>query len=165
MKGTINLNLDINHINLTEKPKLSNITHTFISQNGVFIIVSKLNPNEMPSCFTELFYPNNSAKLYYNNFSTAGGANNENQTLTKNLIISNLLNSNHNFNYADNIIKLNLMAQENDKDLTKKIMESQQTNPVAKYLIIKPQRAGMQTSEMHIPISAYNRTLKFKDEN
>ena len=68
-------------------------------------------------------------------------------------------------NYADKIIKLNLIAHENDKDLASKVRESQQTNPAAKYLIIKPQRAGMQTSEMHIPISAYNRTLKFKDEN
>ena len=165
LKGIINSDLDLNHINFTGKPKLSNITHTFISQNGVFIIVGKLNPNEMPSCYTELFYPSNSSKVYYNKLSTAVRINNENQTLTKNLIISKLLNSNHNFDYADNIIKLNLMAHENDKNLAKKVRESQQTNPVAKYLIIKPQRAGMQTSEMHIPISAYNRTLKFKDEN
>jgi len=69
LKGIINSDLDLNHINFTERPKLSNITHTFISQNGVFIIVGKLNPNEMPSCYTELFYPINSTKLYYNNFS------------------------------------------------------------------------------------------------
>jgi len=49
--------------------------------------------------------------------------------------------------------------------LAKKIQTARTVNKTAHRLIIKPERAGLQISEIQIPLSAYDRAIKYKDEN
>ena len=76
-----------------------------------------------------------------------------------------MLNSDDNFESSSNTIGLNLSAHENHQHLAQKIRTYRKTNANADNLVIKVQRAGLQLGEMQIPISAYDRTQKFKDGN
>jgi len=159
--------IDINQttLNLLNNLGSPNIQHAIVSQSGVFVFVNKLSPPDLTSCYTKIFYPSSSSKKYYHSFSNTSKKNIENLIFTKNLIISNLLNSNEDFDNFESIISLNLKAHESYKHLAQKIRNHRKTNATAENLVIRPQRAGLQMSEMQIPISAYDRTQKFKDEN
>lgn len=161
LKRIIEADFSLTNVKLLNLSQLSYVKETIVSKDGVFIFIDKLRPIDMPYCYTEIFYPKNNSKIYYDSFSHIT----KYEGLTKNLIISQLFSPNYTFDKLKNTIIVNLNEYENHNDLAQKIYRARQLNKFAKKLIIKPQTKGLQISEINIPITAYDRTLGFKDPN
>lgn len=165
LKGISRTNLNptlINFLNnIASHPEL-----VVINKSGVFVLENKKKKgNGFENCYTNLYHPKlNDGRYKY--FPTKPKIQNARSFgVSRISIISHFLNIGLNNSNSEDAITLKLNENVNSADLMKKIKEKRQTNLLASTLILKSQSNGLQISEVQIPISAYDRTRKFKDEN
>lgn len=166
LKGIKQTNLNPTLINFLNKSITFSLYRFIISKDGIFIVNdgTKKDPN-YKDCEEKLIYFNQQSRKYSYHTAKSEIEHNGNNEFNEISFLSELLNSDYNDPKLENIITLKLQDHQNSKDLINKINKKRQANTAASTIIIKPARSGLQLSEIHVPISAYARAYKFKDEN
>ena len=142
-----------------------NMNEIIVSKHGVFTFndVSKINGDF--SCAETMFYLNQVSTDGYLDLSHYALKETESAILTKNEIISRLLNNENIFQRLNKEIKLTFNSHETAFEFDKRLTNVRKMQKSANTLKIKHERLGLQLSEVQIPLSAYDRAREFKDEN
>lgn len=165
LKKVGGLDLDIVLKKFITDMSSSYFNNFIISKDGIFFFASDIGAKALPHCYSQIFYKKSFEEKKYHIFSKRNSLEENKLRLTKDRIVTHLFSSNQNFEPSESTIILNLQGSRDLLSLRKKINNLRQKNRRYEKIIIKPQRFGVQLSEIEIPLSAYDRALYFKDEN
>lgn len=165
LQAITSINLNSTLLNFFDDLASFDFNFALVSHDGIFVFVDRLNSDNIPKCHSKVFQPGISSFLIVEMHPETKTNESNKSTSKKNKIISKLLTSEYETINVKNEINLTLSTTKNYTSIAKEIHSLRKNNILANKIIIKPHRAGVQMSELQFPISAYDRSLKYKDEN